>query len=195
MPTYEQKIEMIKNGSIPEDLAKDPDWEIRLLVAYKEQYLDILMYDDEQLVRAEVAQHGYQLNHFVYDHSPYVRLIVARQGFGLDILSNDTVDIVRNIANSLLNSKSYKIANEVLDSPLYLHIAKDKYTIIWGYFIAESIDVLYEELKRRKELEEKDDEENRTLLDTKDIEKYKTVIEDLIKYSKLDREYAIQTKC
>jgi len=195
MPTYEQKIEMIKNGPIPEDLAKDPDWEIRLLVAYKEQYLDILMYDDEQLVRAEVAQHGYQLNHFVYDRSPYVRLIVARQGFGLDILSNDTVDIVRNIANSLLNSKSYKIANEVLDSPLYLHIAKDKYTIIWGYFIAESIDVLYEELKRRKELEEKDDEENRTLLDTKDIEKYKTVIEDLIKYSKLDREYAIQTKC
>lgn len=50
------------------------------------------------------------------------------------------------------------------------------------------------ELKRRKELEEKDDEENRILLD-KDIEKYKTVIEDLIKYSKLDREYAIQTKC
>lgn len=51
--------------------------------------LDILIHDNDDVIRQTVAEQGYGLDILVHDKSPLVRLAVAKQGYELDILVND----------------------------------------------------------------------------------------------------------
>ena len=73
---FDEKIEMVKRG----------------------ENLNILINDEDYLIRAAVAEQGYGLDKLINDESEFVRIIVAEQGYGLDKLINDEDDWVRETA-------------------------------------------------------------------------------------------------
>lgn len=179
MTTYNEKIEMIKNNVNLEILAKDEDWKVRRAVAKKGECLDLLIDDDTILVRLEVARHGYGLETLVNDEDSVIRLEVAKHGKFLVFLVNDESEEVRDVAMKLLGHKAYKIAPDVAGGNLYLYIKDSEYIVLWGWRAK-----LSNSLEKFHDLVEED-------LDEETLEEYKNIMEDLIKYSKLDKKYLV----
>jgi hypothetical protein len=83
--------------------ATDPDPDVRHAIALCGKALDILVNDEDWLVRKEVAEQCYGLYKLVNDKDPMVRQTVAKKGYCLDILVNDPDYIVSSVAQRKLN--------------------------------------------------------------------------------------------
>ena len=77
-------------------------------MAEKEYGLDILINDENWLIRAAIASKNYGLNKLINDSNPSVRLEVAKQGYGLDILINDIDPFIRNTVIEYCKKHSQK---------------------------------------------------------------------------------------
>ena len=127
-------------------LVNDESWKVREAVARQGFGLEILINDESWVVRATVAIQGYGLDKLINDKNWVVRKEVAYQGFGLDKLVNDEYTDVRNVAISLMGSKTVIVERNfgTYNGILYLRIWKNKYRIESNFYNSSSIDEWHE---------------------------------------------------
>ena len=117
-------IDLIRHGSArfkrillehinTEELAYDPDINVRKAMAYAGYELDILVHDPDPRVRVAVAYKGYGLDQFVNDPVWTVRRAVANMSnHYLDILANDeSVEVRRTSAGRSTGKRFLKDEN------------------------------------------------------------------------------------
>ena len=95
----------IPYGTDPEKdkMVKSNDWEDCLEIAKEGYGLNVLINNEDCLVRMAVADQGYGLNILINDEDCEVRKAVAKQGYGLDILIEDKDwEVRRTVKNYLL---------------------------------------------------------------------------------------------
>lgn len=102
----EDRLKAAEHGYGLDVLINDEDTLVREAVARQKYGLDKLVNDIQWSVRREVAKQGYGLGILVNDKSSAVRQEVAKQGYGLDKLVCDEWWDVRNAVNQTLDGRT-----------------------------------------------------------------------------------------
>lgn len=83
---------------------------VKLTEHNKKEYLDILMYDNDDFVLKSVASTGYKLEYFAESQNSTLRFIAAKMGYSSEELARD---------------KSYGVRSQMAKNNHYLNILKD----------------------------------------------------------------------